>query len=91
MIIHTSTCSVRTIDWFNDLTSNRTGALYYSGHFSPLSQEQPTRVHNFLQRASDEHHSYASHCFRISAVTSVAATSAAAAAGLPTWLIKAMG
>lgn len=82
----TSTCPVRAIKLFTELTTNRTGPLYQAGRFNPLSREQLTRVlRNLLQRAGYQHNSYASHSFRIGAATT------AAAAGLPSWLIKAMG
>ena len=42
-------------------------------------------LHNLLQRAGYEKNSYTSHSFRIGAAT------ISVAAGLPTWLIKAMG
>ena len=61
----------------------RTGLLYRGGCFNPLSREQLTRVlHNL---AGYEQNHYACHSFRIGAATT------AAAAGLPAWLIKAMG
>jgi len=82
----TSTCPVRAIILFTELTTNRSGPLYCGGHFNPLSREQLTKaLRNLLQLAGHKHQSYASHSFRIGAATT------AAAAGLPTWLIKAMG
>ena len=82
----TSTCPVRAMNLFIDLTTNRTGPLYCGGRFNPLSWEQLTRaLRMLLQLAGYDQNSYASHSFRIGAATT------AAAAGLPTWLIKAMG
>ena len=82
----TSTCPVHAMNLFSDLTTNRTGPLYCGGRFNPLSREQLTRaLRMLLQLAGHDQNSYASHSFRIGAATT------AAAAGLPTWLIKAMG
>ena len=64
----------------------RTGPLYCGGRFDSLSWEQLTRaLRNLLQLASYEQNQYGSHSFRIGAATT------AAVAGLPAWLIKAMG
>ena len=82
----TSTCPVRAMNLFTDLITTRTGTLYCGGRFNPLSREQLTRaLRMLLQLAGYDQHSYASHSFRIGAATT------AAAAGLPAWLIKAMG
>ena len=64
----------------------RTRPLYRGGRFDPLSREQLTRaLRNLLQLTGYKQNHYASHSFRIGAATT------AAAAGLPAWLIKAMG
>ena len=82
----TSTCPVRAINLFNDLITIRTGQLYCGGRFDPLSQEQLTRaLRNLLQLAGYKQNHYASHSFGSGAATT------AAVAGLPAWLIKAMG
>jgi len=53
--------------------------------FNPLTREQPlAQLRTFLQGAGFDQQLYASHSFRIGAATTTAA------AGLPTWLIKAM-
>ena len=80
----TSTCPVCAMNLFTDLITTRTGLLYCGGRFNPLSREQLTRALHMLLQLADQH-SYASHSFRMDAATTVAA------AGLPTWLIKAMG
>ena len=82
----TSTYPVQAINLFNDMITVKTGPLYHRGHFDLLSQEQLTRaLHNLLQLSGYEQNHYASHSFRVGASTT------AAVAGLPTWLIKTMG
>ena len=82
----TSTCPVRAMNLFTDLITTRTGLLYCGGRFNPLSREQLTRALSMLlQLAGYDQHSYASHSFRIGTATM------AATAGLPAWLIKAIG
>ena len=64
----------------------RSGPLYYGGRFIPLSRDQLTSVLRcLLQQAGYQQDLYSSHSFRIGAATTVAA------AGLPVWLIKALG
>ena len=81
----TSTCPVHAMNLFIDLTTNRTGLLYCGGRFNPQSRKQLARaLRMLLQLTGYDQNSYASHSFRIGAATT------AAAASLPTWLIKAM-
>ena len=82
----TSTCPVQAMNLFTDLITTRTRPLYCGGHFNSLSREQLTKaLRMLLQLAGYDQNSYASHSFQIGAATT------AAAAGLPAWLIKAMG
>ena len=67
-------------------TEHRTGSLFKTGCFSPLSHIHVTDVlHQLLQEADYDSHLYSSHSFRIGALTTLAA------AGLPPWLIKTLG
>lgn len=66
--------------------TQRSGPVYRGCHFNPLTREElTTQLRTLLQCAGFEPYLYASHIFRIGAATT------AAAAGLPAWLIKAMG
>jgi len=79
----TSTCPVRAMNLFAKELTDKRGPLYSGGCFNPLSREQLThQLCNILQNVGYDYHS---HSFRIGAATT------AAAAGLPAWLIKAMG
>ena len=82
----TSTCPVRAINCFAELSTLRSGSVYYGGRFTPLSRDHLTDVlRHLLQQAGYQQRLYSSHSFRIGAVTT------AAAAGLPAWLIKSLG
>ena len=82
----TSTCPVKAMNLFARESIEKSRPVYCGGRFNSLSREQLIhQLHNLLQNAGYEHHLYASHSFRIGAATT------AAAAGLPAWLIKAMG
>ena len=82
----TSTCPVRAINCFAEVSTLRSGSLHYGGRFTPLSRDQLTEVlRHLLQQAGHQQHLYSSHSFRIGAATT------AAAAGLPAWLIKSLG
>ena len=82
----TSTCPVRAINCFAELSTLRSGSVYYGSRFTPLSRDHLTDVlRRLLQRAGYQQCLYSSHSFRIGAVTT------AAAAGLPAWLIKSLG
>ena len=82
----TSTCPVRAINCFAELSTLRSGSVYYGGRFTPLSRDHLTEVlRHLLQQAGYQQCLYSSHSFRIGAVTT------AAAAGLPAWLIKSLG
>ena len=82
----TSTCPVRAINQFAEVTTLQSGPLYYGGYFTPLSRDQLTSVlRHLLQQAGYQQDSYSSHSFKIGTATT------AAAAGLPAWLIKALG
>ena len=82
----TSTCPVQAINCFAEVSTLRSGSLFYGGRFTPLSRDQLTEVlRHLLQQAGHQQHLYSSHNFRIGAATT------AAAAGLPAWLIKSLG
>ena len=82
----TSTCPVRAINCFAELSTLRSGSVYYGGRFTPLSRDHLTDVlRRLLQQAGYQQCLYSSHSFRIGAATT------AAAAGLPAWLIKSLG
>ena len=82
----TSTCPVRAINCFAELSTLRSGSVYYGGRFTPLSRDHLTEVlRHLLQQAGYQQCLYSSHSFRIGAATT------AAAAGLPAWLIKSLG
>ena len=82
----TSTCPVRAINCFAELSTLRSGSVYYGGRFTPLSRDHLTDVlRRLLQQAGYQQCLYSSHSFRIGTATT------AAAAGLPAWLIKSLG
>ena len=64
-----------------DTSSNN--PVFKAGRFNPLTQKKLNRtLRNLLQQGGFNHINYSSHSFRIGATTT------AAAAGLPPWLIK---
>ena len=82
----TSTCPVRAINCFAELSTLRSGSVYYGGHFTTPSRDHLTDVlQRLLQQAGYQQCLYSSHSFRIGTATT------AAAAGLPAWLIKSLG
>jgi len=82
----TSTCLVRAMKQFAAQLTQRNGPVFCGGCFNPLTREQLTvQLRTLLQGSGFDQQLYASPSFRISAATT------AAAAGLPAWLIKAMG
>ena len=82
----TSTFPVRAINCFAELSTLRSGSVYYGGCFTPLSRSHLTdALRRLLQQAGYQQCLYSSHSFRIGAATT------AAAAGLPAWLIKSLG
>ena len=82
----TSTCPVQAINCFAELSTLRSGSVYYGGCFTPLSLDHLTDVLRcLLQQAGYQQYLYSSHSFRIGAATT------AAAAGLTAWLIKSLG
>ena len=61
--------------------------VFNAGRFNPLTQKKiNTVICHLLQQGGFNQGNYASHSFRIDATTT-----AAAAAGLPAWMIKALG
>ena len=82
----TSTCPVQAINCYAELSTLRSGSVYYGGRFTPLSRDHLTDVLRcLLQQAGYQQCLYSSHSFRIGAATTTAA------AGLPAWLIKSLG
>ena len=82
----TSTCPIRAINCFAELSTLRSGSVYYGGCFIPLSRVHPTDVlRRLLQQAGYQQCLYSSHSFRIGTATT------AAAVGLLAWLIKSLG
>ena len=82
----TSTCRVRAINCFAELSTLRSGSVYYGGCFTLLSRDHLTDVlRRLLQQSGYQQCLYSSHSFRIGAATT------AAAAGLPALLIKSLG
>ena len=82
----TSTCPVQAISCFAELSTLKSGSVYYGGRFTPLSRDHLIDVlRRLLQQAGYQQYLYSSHSFRIGAATTTAA------AGLPAWLIKSLG
>ena len=83
-----STCPHHAIDRFHKMCGDVTPAasLYQAGRFQPLSHAAVTNtLRQLLKQAGIDYPHYSSHSFRIGAATT------AAAAGLPSWLIKTLG
>ena len=83
-----STCPVRALKLFATTTDTKASDshVFSAGTFSPLTRSKLTEIIRcLLVRAGMRPFHYASHSFRIGAATT------AAAAGLPTWLIKTLG
>ena len=83
-----STCPIRAITCYRSLlsTTDVDDPVFNAGRFHPFTQKKLNEVLCYLlQQGGINQDNYASHSFRIGA----AAT--AAAAGIPTWLIKTLG
>ena len=82
-----STCPIQALNHYTKEVPlpQRCGPLFNAGRFSPLSRQQLTTLRRLLQNTEHNQQHYASHSFRSGAATT------AAAAGLPTWLIKTLG
>jgi len=82
-----STCPVRALRLFANRIKVKLPQLHVfnAGKFSPLSHPKLTQTIHHLSQAGMCSSSYASHSFQIGTATT------AAAAGLPTWLIKTLG
>ena len=83
-----STCPHRAFKLHRKLSGNpaTSAHVFQAGRFHPLSCSAITKtLRKLLRQAGLDDSQYASHSFRIGAATT------AAAAGLPEWLIKALG
>ena len=83
-----STCPERALQLYTGMVSPKPPNSYAftAGTFKPLTHPKFTEVvWQLLTQAGQDPDNYASHSFRIGAATT------AAAAGLPSWLIKALG
>ena len=83
-----STCPVWALKLFANLVGTRPSHLlvFSTGTFSPLTHWNLTAtIRCLLSQTRKCPHNYSSHSFRIRTATT------AAAAGLPTWLIKTLG
>ena len=82
-----STCPIKAMTVYAmrvDTAHNK--PVFQAGRFNSLTQKKLNAIlRNLLQQANVNHVNYSSHSFRIGAATTVAA------AGLPPWLIKALG
>ena len=83
-----STCPIKAMTVYaRQVETSSNNPVFRAGIFQPLTQKKLNRIlRNLLQQGGLNHVDYSSHSFRIGA-----ATTAAAAAGLPPWLIKALG
>ena len=84
----TSTCPVRALRLYAEAVPQHQGnaPIFKGSRFSPLNRQQLTHtIRHLLQSTSYNKQYYSSHSFRSGAATT------AAAAGLPDWLIKALG
>ena len=85
---NSSTCPVRALKLFANKIDTKLPQLHVfsAGTLSPLTRSKLTEIlRHLLSQAGMYPSNYASHSFRIGAATT------AAAAGLPTWLIKTLG
>ena len=85
----TSTCSVRALQIYVEavLQPQDNSPVFTGGRFSPLNRQHLTStIRRLLQDTNYSKQNYSSYSFR-----SDAATTAAAAAGIPDWLIKVLG
>ena len=85
---NSSTCPVRALKLFANKIDTKLPQLHVfsAGILSPLARSKLTEIlRHLLLQAGMYPSNYASHSFRIGAATT------AAAAGLPTWLIKTLG
>lgn len=79
-------CPVTALKQYLAIRGSTRGPLFTYKSGKPLSKQLFTReVRYLLSRGGLEEHEFAGHSFRIGAAT------AAAAANIPTWLIKALG
>ena len=83
-----STCPIKAMTVYaRQVETSSNNSVFRAGRFQPLTQKKLNRIlRNLLQEGGLNHVDYSSYSFRIGA-----ATTAAAAAGLPPWLIKALG
>jgi len=84
----TSTCPVKALQLYAEAVPQHQGnaTIFKGGRFSPLNRQQLTHtIRHLLQSTSYNKQYYSSHSFQSGATT------IAAAAGLPNWLIKALG
>ena len=84
-----STCPSKAMTIYSRIVKsiNSDDPVFCAGRFNPLTQQQLYKaIRHLLQQKGVNQINYASHSFRIGAVTT-----AAAAAGLPAWLIKTLG
>ena len=82
---NSSTCPVRALKLFANKIDTKLPQLHVfsAGTLSPLTRSKLTEIlRHLLSQVGMYPSNYASHSFRIGAATT------AAAAGLPTWLIK---
>ena len=85
---NSSTCPVRALKLFANKIDTKLPQLHVfsAGTLSPLTRSKLTEIlRHLLSQAGMYPSNYASHSFQIGAATT------AAAAGLPTWLIKTLG
>ena len=82
-----STCPIEAMTVYaRQFETSSNNPVFRAGKFQPLTQKKLNRIlRNLLQQGGLNHVDCSSHSFRIGAATT------AAAAGLPPWLIKALG
>ena len=82
-----STCPIKVMTVYaRQVETSSNNPTFRAGRFHPLIQKKLSRIlRNLLQQGGLNHVDYSLHSFRIGATTT------AAAAGLPPWLIKALG